>query len=131
MAEYSALTPAPKHSITTAKYVVWKDLPPDLKTILAPLEKRWDYLSANQRRSMLTSAGRYPSLTEEQQIRFNSRLVDWTKLTGKDRREMRERYKVLKSLSPEQQEAVKKSWFEDQGKPNAGDSLRPTRFSDS
>jgi len=131
LAENSADAPAPKHSVTSARYVVWKDLPPDLKPILAPLERRWDYLSANQRRSVLASASRYPGLTEEQQIRFTSRLVEWTKLTGKDRREMRARYKAFRALPPEQQEAAKRSWFEDQGKPSAGNGLRPTSFGNS
>ena len=119
VAEYSADAPPPKHNITTTSYVVWKDLPPDLKTILGSLEKRWDYLSANQRRSVLVAANRYSSMTEEQQIRFNSRLVEWTRLTGKERRALRDGYKALKSLPPEQQDNAKKSWFEDHVEPSA------------
>jgi hypothetical protein len=100
-------------------YVLWNNLSPDQRSVLAPLEKRWDFLSVNQRRSLIEAARRYPSLSEEQQIRFNARLVQWTQLTGKERRETRERYKALNALAPEQREQVKRSWYEGHGEPGA------------
>jgi hypothetical protein len=121
---------AAAHRTTSAGYAVWKDLKDEQKAILKPLEKRWDYLSANQRRSLLETARRHPRMTEEQKTRFNARLVQWSQLTGKERREMRERYKALIALPPQQQEQVRKSWFEDQAAPEAGEALLPTAFDD-
>ena len=126
LAESGEDAPPPKHSRTTSQYVVWKDLPSELQSILGPVERRWDYLSANQRKSLLAVGSRYATMTEEQQIRFNARLVEWTKLTGKERRETRYRYKVLQSLPPEQQEQVKRSWFGERGRPENVNGLIPT-----
>ena len=102
--------PAPKHNKTTGAYVVWKDLTEAEKSILKPLERRWDYLSASQRQTLMATAERYPCMPDEQKARFDARLVEWTLLTGKERREMRERYKALLSLPPQEQEHLKQAW---------------------
>ena len=81
-----------------------------------------DYLSANQRRSLMGSLAQYPKFTDEQKARFSARLVQWASLTGKERRELRERYKAVAQLPPERREALTQEWQQEHG----GDAIART-----
>jgi hypothetical protein len=106
-------------------YVPWTKLTSQQKHILAPLEKRWDYLSNYQRRSLVESARRYPKMTAEQQQRYRSRLVDWTRLTRKERMEVRQTYKQLAALPPDKQAEIEKAWFAQREPAEAEGELTP------
>jgi hypothetical protein len=106
-------------------YVSWAKLTAQQKGILAPLEKRWDYLTNYQRRSLVESARRYPKMTAEQQERYRSRLVDWTKLTRKERMEVRQTYKQLAALPLEKQAEIEKAWFAQREPAEAEGELTP------
>ena len=101
---------AAKHN-STGSYVAWKQLDADQQALLSPLEKRWNYLSINQRKSLLEAAKRYASMSAEQKIDFGTRLVQWSQLTGKQRREIREHHKLLASLPPDRRAHVKENWL--------------------
>ena len=71
------------------------------------------------------SLAQYPKFTDEQKARFSARLVQWASLTGKERRELRERYKAVAQLPPERREALTQEWQQEHG----GDAMVPTSFS--
>ena len=99
---------------------LWADLTSAQQSILKPLEARWDHLTKYQRRALLHTADRYPHLNQEQQRRYTARLVDWTKLTRKERMTVRQTYKQLASLPPEKQVAVGKFWMAEHGQAEEG-----------
>lgn len=93
----SSVKPAPR----------WAQLTPQQQQVLAPLAAEWDGFPDVQRHKLLGVAARYPKLTPQEQLRVQSRLQDWARLTPEQRRLARRNYKQLHELPQAERQALK------------------------
>lgn len=88
----------------------WKELSAEQQRVLAPLQDEWDSLESLRRKKWLGIAARYPSMSEDEQVRLQHQMRDWAKLKPEQRKIAREKYKALRQAPPEQKAAVKQRW---------------------
>ena len=98
----------------------WKELTPEQKIILAPLQEDWNNMERFRRKKWLEIAARYPNLSETEQERIRDRMQDWANLTPAQRQAARERYKELtKNTNAEEREALAQKWADYQNLPES------------
>ena len=85
----------------------WAQLTLQQQQVLAPLAAEWDGFPDVQRHKLLGVAARYPKLTPQEQLRVQSRLQDWARLTPEQRRLARRNYKQLHELPQAERQALK------------------------
>lgn len=106
--------------VAVAPQPAWKDLTPEQKTILAPLQEDWNNMERFRRKKWLEIAARYPNLNEAEQARIRERMQDWANLTPAQRQAARERYKELsKNTNAEEREALARKWADYQNLPES------------
>src|SRR5262245_4486462 len=88
----------------------WKELTPEQKQILAPLAADWDQIESLRRKKWVGIAARYPSMNSEEQMRVQSQMREWAKLSPQQRKEALEKYKNLRQAPPERKANVKLQW---------------------
>lgn len=88
----------------------WLELSPEQKHILAPLASDWDALEPYRKKKWLGISARYPSMTAEEQMRIQTKMKDWARLSSEERKAAREKFKNLKKSPPETQQAVRDKW---------------------
>ncbi len=100
------------------KGLTWGELSAEQQQILAPLAPpHWDQLESDRKRKWLGLAKRYPSMTETEQKRMQTRMQSWAALTPEQRREAREKYRRMEKLPPEKRENLGERWSEYQSLP--------------
>lgn len=119
---YAAQQPAAKKSPRPA----WSELTPAQQKILAPLAAEWDGMDAARRKNWIGIANRYPRMKPQEQERLQQRMRDWAALTPAQRQAARDRYQMLKNLSPEQRRQVTRQWQEYQRSIAAQPELSPS-----
>jgi hypothetical protein len=92
----------------------WSQLAPEEQQILAPLASDWNNFDDHRRKKWLLTAKRYPKMKPNAQLRLQTRMKDWAKLTPEQHSIARENYKKLAKQPPEKREAVKQKWQEHQ-----------------
>ena len=92
----------------------WSQLTPEQQQILAPLAGEWSNFDDHWRKKWLLTAKRYPKLKPNTQLRLQTRMKDWAKLTPEQHSLARENYKKLAKQPAEKREAVKRKWQEHQ-----------------
>ena len=90
----------------------WSQLTPEQQQILAPLAGDWSNFDDHRRKKWLLTAKRYPKMKPNAQLRLQTRMKDWAKLTPEQHSIARENYKKLAKQPPEKREAVKQKWRE-------------------
>jgi hypothetical protein len=88
----------------------WKQLNANQKQILVPLANQWDSLDHARRKKWLGIADRFGAMTPDEQMRLQTRISDWARLSADDRKAAREKYKSLQSAPPETKETLKQKW---------------------
>ncbi|CAN1543398.1 Protein of unknown function DUF3106 [Burkholderiaceae bacterium] len=83
----STKPPADKKSIAN-----WVNLNPAQQQILAPLEGDWSSMAIESRQKWVKLANIYPKIAATEQERLQTRMLEWSKLSQKDRRLARENY---------------------------------------
>ena len=68
------------------------------RRVLAPLERDWNGLDRVRRDKWLVIADRYPGLAAEEQSRISARMTEWSRLSPKERGEVRLRYQESRQL---------------------------------
>ena len=110
----------------------WNDLKADQRTVLAPLQDRWDQDDAARKRKWLGVANRYPKMSSDEQTRVKERMREWAALTSEERRAARDLFREQRELSSDRRQAVRDKWQEYQNLPEDRRrelSARPARTS--
>jgi hypothetical protein len=76
----------------------WPSLNKAQQTALAPLAKHWDHLSEGQKRKWLAIAITYPDLSQPDQDKLHSRMVEWAALSPRARELARLNFAQTKSV---------------------------------
>jgi hypothetical protein len=84
---------------------LWTELTPLQQQVLSPLAPEWNKLDSNHKSKWLAISNKYPTMTPEQQQRFQTNIHSFAKLTPEQRRVARESYARAKKLEPEQKTA--------------------------
>lgn len=96
----------------------WKNLTPDQKAILAPLQEDWNNMERFRRKKWLEIAARFPKLSDAEQERIRDRMQDWANLTPAQRQAARERFKeISQRTNAEEREALAQKWADYQNLP--------------
>jgi Protein of unknown function (DUF3106) len=88
----------------------WSELKPAQQQVLAPLQEEWKVLDTLRRKKWVKVADAYPKMKPAEQVRLQTRMKDWAKLTPEQRRVAREKYQSIKKLPPEKREQIKAQW---------------------
>lgn len=92
------ITPIAPHGKTSANtgdkkpISNWASLNPAQQQILAPLEGDWPSMTNESRQKWAKLANLYPKIGAAEQERLQARMLEWAKLSQKDRRLARENY---------------------------------------
>ena len=106
---------------------MWSELSPQQQHVLGPLAADWENLDTLRRKKWVTIANRYPKMNPDAQVRLQTRMQAWAKLTQEERRLARENYRSLKKLpDPQRQEVSQKLQ-----KRSAGSNAAPDATPDS
>ena len=103
-------TPPPTAILGTPPQPAWNALSAKQKTILAPLASDWNSMENIHRKQWLSTAARYPAMSETEKGRVQKRLQDWVKLSPEQRARARDNYRHLSQLPSEQKDLIKKKW---------------------
>ena len=78
---------------------IWAQLTVQQQIALRPLSEVWDPLSEAQKRKWLEVSKSYPSLTDEEQSRMHSRMVDWVAMSPQQRAQARLNFAKTRELA--------------------------------
>lgn len=78
--------------------VRWRELSPQQRESLAPLEREWAAIDASRKQKWITLAGRFPSLGGEERARITARMSDWARLTPVERGQARMLFEEVRQL---------------------------------
>ena len=81
------------------------ELNPLQQQVLGPLAPEWNKLDSNHKSKWLAIAGKFATMTPEQQIRLKKNISDWANMTPEQHRLARESYARAKKLDAEQKAA--------------------------
>ena len=95
----------------------WQELTAPQREVLAPLAERWDSFSSVRKRKWIGIVNRYPDMTPREQLNVTRNMDHWSKLTQAQRENARSHYRMLRSLSPQEQRLLEEKWREYQALP--------------
>lgn len=99
------MTAAPKASAALgSSSSAWAALSPSQRQTLAPLERDWQKIDANQRTKWLEIAARFPQLPADEQKRVQDRMTEWARLSPAERGRARLSFQEAKQLTPKQRQ---------------------------
>jgi hypothetical protein len=105
----SAANP-PTKPAATVTLPTWERLSQAERDMLvAPVRERWN-TNPEQRARMLEHAKRWQTMTPEQRQRAHHGMKRWAHMNPERRTEMRALFEKMRTLPPEQREALKKQW---------------------
>jgi hypothetical protein len=88
----------------------WGSLSASQQEILSPLRVVWGTLDESRRAKWLRIAKRYPSMKRSDRERLQRRMLDWAKLSARERTAARARYRQLNALPPERRLELITEW---------------------
>lgn len=90
----------------------WKDLKLQQQKILEPLAEDWDAMEPARKKKWLGIVKRYPKMSLQEQQRIQSQMQSWHALTAEQRKQARERFKIMEQLPAEKRQEIKQRWYE-------------------
>lgn len=103
----SSVKPLPVPAISSAEANPrWNALSPAQQSALMPLQTEWPTLNAGGKSKWLAVAARFPSMSSADQQRLQDRMTEWARLTPTDRGRARQNYQALRTLRPEDRQAL-------------------------
>lgn len=90
---------------TSTKPAAWQDLHPDQKLALQPLAKIWNTLASGQQLKWLTLASNFKKMSQDDQLKLQSRMHEWASLGMRERDQARIGFAETRQLSDEQKKA--------------------------
>jgi len=98
-AQAPSTRPAPAAApVVREEGVRWASLTPAQREALAPLERDWPGIDAPRKQKWIALAGRYKTLTPEEQTRISARMAEWAKLTPAERGQARMNFEEARQL---------------------------------
>lgn len=108
-AQTQAQAPSPVRAaakpVATEQGVRWTDLKPAQQGVLKPLERDWSVIDAARKQKWLEIAARFPTMSETEQGRVQTRMVEWAKMTPQDRGQARVNFQEAKQLPVQDRQA--------------------------
>ncbi len=89
---------SPVNAVRSEAGVRWRELWPQHREALAPLEKEWSSIDAVRKQKWVTLAGRFPSLGVAERARITARMSDWARLTPTERGQARIRFEEARQV---------------------------------
>jgi Protein of unknown function (DUF3106) len=83
----------------------WVTLTPTQQQALAPLQREWGGIDANQKRKWLELASRFPTMSADERERVRQRMVAWTRMTPSERAGARLQFQETKNVPVEERTA--------------------------
>ena len=83
----------------------WNSLSPGQRQVLAPLSQDWDSLDLERKQKWIEISQRFPSMTPERQQRVQQRMVEWARMSPKQRSDARNNFQRSKQLPAEERQA--------------------------
>lgn len=94
----AASSPAIAPAARSEDGVRWRDLSPQQRETLAPLEHEWSTIDGPRKQKWLTLAGRFRSLSPDERTRISARMSDWARLTPAERGQARMRFEEVRQV---------------------------------
>jgi hypothetical protein len=91
----------------TGKGPAWSSLSASQRQVLQPLASDWDSLPGDNRRKWVEVAGRFPTMSTEQQQRMQERMKSWADMSPAQRGEARLNFQQSKQVPSQDRQA---SW---------------------
>jgi len=108
---------------TAEPYKQWIELTPLQQEALKPLATQWGSLPIKLQKNLLNATNHYPKLTQDQKLRFQSRLEKWSKLTPEQREHARNKFKIISKAPPEKREQLKRMVREQESSKSSASSV--------
>jgi hypothetical protein len=70
----------------------WRELQPHQQASLKPLEREWELMELENKKKWLELSQRFPKMSAPEQARVQTRMVEWAKLSPKERGQARLNY---------------------------------------
>lgn len=83
----------------------WSQLTKAQQAVLAPLQRDWSGIDAQQKAKWLEVAGRYPKMHPADRQRLQERMAAWARMTPAERTRARMQFKESRQFSPEDRQA--------------------------
>ncbi|MEF9966709.1 MAG: DUF3106 domain-containing protein [Comamonas sp.] len=80
----------------------WDALDDDQRTVLAPLEEQWNWLTTQQKSRWTMIADSFDDFSPEEQLRIAEHMKEWAKFSLSDQSRARLNYSNISSLSAEE-----------------------------
>lgn len=80
----------------------WEALDDDQRTVLAPLEEQWNWLTTQQKSRWTMIADSFDDFSPEEQLRIAEHMKEWAKFSLSDQSQARLNYSNISSLSAEE-----------------------------
>jgi Protein of unknown function (DUF3106) len=77
----------------------WKELAPAQQAALAPLSASWQGMNSNQKTKWLALSKNYAGLSAAEQVKLQTRMNDWAKLSPQQRAQARHNFAVNQALT--------------------------------
>ncbi|MEO7056188.1 MAG: DUF3106 domain-containing protein, partial [Caldimonas sp.] len=85
-------------AVRTEEGVRWRDLTPNQRQALAPLEHEWAAIDAQRKQKWLALAGRIHGLDPAARARINDRMSEWARLSPVERGQARMRFEEARQV---------------------------------
>jgi hypothetical protein len=83
----------------------WASLNVAQQQALAPLQRDWVGLDTNRKQKWLAVAARFPTLPQEERLRVQQRMTEWTRLTSPERDKARLGFTEARKVTPDERRA--------------------------
>ena len=90
----------------------WAALTTDQQQALNPLKDRWPQLSDLQRESLARAANHYGAMSPAQRMRFQERLIPWSRLTREQQDQARASFAQFSRLPSNEKTRIRQRWLE-------------------
>lgn len=94
----------PKPRVQAADSASWSSLTPAQQKALGPLQREWPGIDADQRAKWLDLAERLPTMSEADQQRVRARMVQWARMSPRERAQTRAQFQEARQLSPRERQ---------------------------
>ena len=78
----------------------WQELSGVQREALKPLEREWPGIDRERKRKWLVIAGKFNSMSPQEQVRIQARMADWARLSPQERGVARQQFQTAKRVAP-------------------------------
>jgi hypothetical protein len=83
----------------------WRDLRPNQREALKPLENDWHTIDANRKQKWVEIADRFGSIPPAERVRIQERMTEWAKMSPLQRGQVRLQFQEAQRIAPQDRQA--------------------------